>query len=207
MSALPHLFSPVKIGALELRNRLVMSPMENQYATPEGLPSQRQIDYFVARAKGGVGLVTLGASSIDPRHKEIPSSLHFGSDEVIDPHRALVDAVHEHGAKIQPQIAHAGPDGLGPELHGIDAPEAGSRGPVGAGAGSAVSSSPSSTFDGSVPPPPARRPTEPSGAPPPPASSSTSPGRSGSTRPVPPPPSFCCSPIVRAALPVFFSSG
>ena len=115
------LFEAVSIGAMSLRNRLVMSPMENQYASPEGLPSERTIDYFVARAKGGVGLITLGASSIDPRHKEIPNSLHFGDDGVVPAHRALVDAVHEHGAKIQPQLAHAGPDGLAPEIHGIDA--------------------------------------------------------------------------------------
>lgn len=115
------LFSPIRIGAMELRNRLVMSPMENSFGTQDGRPTERSIDYFVARAKGGVGLITLGASAIDAQHKEVPSSLHFASDDVIDDHRALVDAVHEHGAKIQPQIAHAGPDGLGPEMHQVEA--------------------------------------------------------------------------------------
>ena len=37
--------------------------------------------------------------------------LHLGTDAAVDAHRALVEAVHEHGAKIQPQIVHAGPDG------------------------------------------------------------------------------------------------
>jgi len=120
-AGIEKLFSPVRIGSMELRNRLVMSPMENQYGTPEGTPSQRSIDYFVARARGGVGLITLGASSIDARHKEVPASLHFADDGVIDAHRALTDAVHEHGAKIQPQIAHAGPDGLGPEMYQVEA--------------------------------------------------------------------------------------
>jgi 2,4-dienoyl-CoA reductase (NADPH2) len=115
------LFSPVRIGAMQLRNRLVMSPMENQYGTTEGRPSQRSIDYLEARARGGVGLITLGASAIDARHKEVPNSLHFAADDVIPAHRALTEAVHAHGARIQPQLAHAGPDGLGPEMHGIDA--------------------------------------------------------------------------------------
>ncbi|MBW2388210.1 MAG: FAD-dependent oxidoreductase [Deltaproteobacteria bacterium] len=106
---------------MELRNRLVMSPMENSFGTPDGRPSQRSIDYFAARARGGVALITLGACAIDERHKEVPASLHFANDEVIADHRALVDAVHEHGAKIQPQLAHAGPDGLGPEMHQIEA--------------------------------------------------------------------------------------
>ncbi len=115
------LFSPIRIGQMELRNRLVMSPMENSFGTPDGKPTQRSIDYFEARAKGGVALITLGASAIDAQHKEVPNSLHFASDDVIPEHRALVEAVHAHGAKIQPQIAHAGPDGLGPEMHGVEA--------------------------------------------------------------------------------------
>ena len=120
MSRFPRLFEPAQIGGMRLRNRLVMSPMETQYATAEGLPSARTIAHFEARARGGVGLITTGASCIDALHKEIPSSHHFGSDDVIGAHRALTDAVHAHGAKIQPQLAHAGPDGVAPQLHGIE---------------------------------------------------------------------------------------
>lgn len=104
---------------MALRNRLVMSPMETMYGTPDGLPSERTRDYFAARARGGVGLITVGATGIDPNHPETPSGLHLGTDAAVDAHRALVDVVHEHGAKIQPQIVHAGPDGLGPEMHGV----------------------------------------------------------------------------------------
>ncbi|MCW2630005.1 MAG: 2-enoate reductase, partial [Mycobacterium sp.] len=104
---------------MTLRNRLVMSPMETMYGTPEGLPSERTRDYFAARAKGGVGLITVGATGIDHHHPETPGGLHLGTDAAADAHRALVEVVHEHGAKIQPQIVHAGPDGLGPEMHGV----------------------------------------------------------------------------------------
>ncbi|OMC18852.1 NADH oxidase [Mycobacterium sp. SP-6446] len=104
---------------MTVRNRLVMSPMETMYGTPDGLPSQRTRDYFAARARGGVGLITLGATGIDHRHPETPGGLHLATDEAVDAHRALVEAVHEHGAKIQPQIVHAGPDGLGPEIFGV----------------------------------------------------------------------------------------
>jgi 2,4-dienoyl-CoA reductase-like NADH-dependent reductase (Old Yellow Enzyme family)/thioredoxin reductase len=111
--------APGQIGAMALRNRLVMSPMETLYGTPDGLPSERTRDYFAARAKGGVGLITVGATGIDHHHPETPGGLHLGTDEAVDAHRALVEVVHEHGAKIQPQIVHAGPDGLGPEMHGV----------------------------------------------------------------------------------------
>ena len=104
---------------MTLRNRLVMSPMETMYGTPDGLPSERTRDYFAARARGGVGLITVGATGIDHHHPETPGGLHLGTDDAVDAHRALVEVVHEHGAKIQPQIVHAGPDGLGPEMHGV----------------------------------------------------------------------------------------
>ena len=104
---------------MTVRNRLVMSPMETMYGTPDGLPSQRTRDYFAARAKGGVGLITLGATGIDHHHPETPGGLHLATDDAVDAHRALVEVVHEHGAKIQPQIVHAGPDGLGPEIFGV----------------------------------------------------------------------------------------
>jgi 2,4-dienoyl-CoA reductase (NADPH2) len=119
VSAFRHLLAPGQICSMSVRNRLVMSPMETMYGTPDGLPSERTRDYFAARAKGGVGLITVGATGIDHRHPETPGGLHLGTDAAVDAHRALVEAVHEHGAMIQPQIVHAGPDGLGPEMHGV----------------------------------------------------------------------------------------
>lgn len=114
----PHLLRPGAIGGMTLRNRLVMSPMETMYGTPEGLPSERTRAYFTARAAGGVGLITLGATGIDHEHPETPGGLHLGTDAAVPAHRALVEEVHAHGARIQPQIVHAGPDGLGPEMFG-----------------------------------------------------------------------------------------
>ncbi|MCZ4497584.1 MAG: oxidase [Marmoricola sp.] len=119
VTAYPHLLAPGRIGSMELRNRIVMSPMETMYGTPDGLPSERTVAYFAARAAGGVGLITVGATGIDHQHPETPGGLHLGTDASVEAHRRLVDAVHEHAAKIQPQIVHAGPDGLGPEMHGV----------------------------------------------------------------------------------------
>jgi 2,4-dienoyl-CoA reductase (NADPH2) len=119
VTAFPHLFSPVAIGGLRLRNRLVMSPMETCYGAADGTPSPRSIAYYEARARGGVGLITLGACTIDPQHREVPNSLDFGRDEGIDAHRELTERVHAHGVRIQPQLVHPGPDGLAPYLSGI----------------------------------------------------------------------------------------
>ncbi len=114
-----RLFEPISIGPMRLRNRLVMSPMTTGYATFDGLPTPRLVAFLEARAKGGVGLVTLEACVVDRRHREVPQSMHFSSDDVVEAHRALVDAVHAHGAAVQPQIVHAGPDALSPQLEKI----------------------------------------------------------------------------------------
>ncbi|TWG95364.1 2,4-dienoyl-CoA reductase-like NADH-dependent reductase (Old Yellow Enzyme family) [Nocardioides sp. J9] len=114
----PHLLAPGLIGAMELRNRIVMSPMETMYGTPEGHPSERTVAHFARRAEGGVGLVTVGATGIDPQHPETPGGLQIGEDAAVAAHRRLVEAVHAQGARIQPQVVHAGPDGLGPEMFG-----------------------------------------------------------------------------------------
>lgn len=115
----PHLLAPGRIGTMQLRNRIVMSPMETMYGTPEGHPSDRTVAHFAARSTGGVGLVTVGATGIDPQHPETPGGLQIGEDAAIAAHRRLVEAVHDGGARIQPQIVHAGPDGLGPEMFGV----------------------------------------------------------------------------------------
>jgi 2,4-dienoyl-CoA reductase (NADPH2) len=67
MARLQKLFSPLRLGTMELRNRLVMSPMTTDYAGDDQLPTPRLLDYLEARARGGVGLVTTEACSVDAR--------------------------------------------------------------------------------------------------------------------------------------------
>ncbi|HEX5254719.1 MAG TPA: hypothetical protein VFW69_12725 [Mycobacterium sp.] len=75
--------APGRIGAMSVRNRLVMSSMETMYGTPDGLPSERTRDYFAARACGGVGLITLGANGVDHHHAATPAHRvrHLGRQE------------------------------------------------------------------------------------------------------------------------------
>ncbi len=55
MSPLPHLFSPFRLGNVTLKNRLVMAPMALNYSTEKGEVQQRQIDYYLERARGESG--------------------------------------------------------------------------------------------------------------------------------------------------------
>lgn len=100
------LFSPFIAGSLSLRNRIVMAPMTREMAT-DGGPGEDILAYYAKRAAGGVGLIitegmppdAAGAfSSAVPRF--------FGPQR--DAWRAVVDAVHAHGARIMPQLWHVG---------------------------------------------------------------------------------------------------
>ncbi len=112
MTLLSKLFSPIAIGSMALKNRLVMAPMTTDYGTDDQLPSERLIRYLEERAMGGVGLITVEVCSIDRTHRYVSHSLSLGDDVDIPAHRAMVDRLHVHGAKVQPQITHPGPESL-----------------------------------------------------------------------------------------------
>ena len=106
--ALEKLFSPFSIGSLKLANRIVMPPMATNYATPEGFVTDRQIAYYVERARGGVGYITVEHTGIHQQGKASPKMLMIHSDENAEKIKNLVEAVHAAGGKIVVQINHAG---------------------------------------------------------------------------------------------------
>lgn len=102
------LFSPIKIGAMEVPNRFVVPPMGTNLANPDGTVSQEFIDYWEARAKGGFGLLIVEVTAIDPLGKAIPYQPGIWDDSFIPGFKKLTDAVHKYGAKIAVQLHHAG---------------------------------------------------------------------------------------------------
>jgi NAD(H)-dependent 7beta-hydroxy-3-oxo-delta4-cholenoic acid oxidoreductase len=119
--SLERLFSPGRIGSLQLGNRLVMAPMATDYAAEEGRVSPKLIDYHVARARGGVGLIIAEVTGVDARYPYIPRTVGLWSDELVEGYGRLTEAVHRAGARIMPQIAHPGPESLSPLLTGLEA--------------------------------------------------------------------------------------
>jgi len=107
------LLSPVAIGSMQLKNRIVLSPMTTNYGNDDQTVSERLIAFHEARAKGGVGLITVEVCTVDVKEKYQPQSLTLGADEYIEGHRRLTDRMHQYGAKVQPQITHPGPESLG----------------------------------------------------------------------------------------------
>lgn len=106
------LFSPVKIGSMQLRNRIAMSAMTTNYGTADFEVTERLIAFHEARARGGAGLLTVEMCSVDVAQRYQPQSLSLGEDRFIEGHRQLVSRVHAQGARIQPQISHPGPESM-----------------------------------------------------------------------------------------------
>ncbi|MBS3969500.1 MAG: FAD-dependent oxidoreductase [Clostridia bacterium] len=105
----PRLFEKGSIGTMTIRNRTVMPAMGTNLANETGGVSQAMVHYYRARAKGGVGLIITELVSVDsPGGYAIPKQLDLHSNTFIAGHNELVEAVHEHGAKIVPQLHHAG---------------------------------------------------------------------------------------------------
>ena len=112
MKPLKHLFSPIQIAGMEVKNRIVMAPMGTLMSSSDGVVSQRLIEYYEARAKGGVGLITFEVISIDQQFPYTPNGAGLWDDGQIPAMKKLTDLVHSHGVKIQPQIVHPGPESL-----------------------------------------------------------------------------------------------
>lgn len=106
--AFPKLFERAKIGGLEVRNRLIMAPMDKNYASATGAMTQRYVDYLADRARGGVGLILTEATYVDPLGRNRVAQLGLHDDGVIPSYRAAVDAVHSHGCRLGAQLHFAG---------------------------------------------------------------------------------------------------
>ncbi len=103
------MFEPAFFGPLEVKNRLVMSPMGTRMASEIGGVTERQIAYYVERARGGVGLITTEVTCVDqPLGVSGPTNLTLHDNGYIGGHNELVEAVHAHGARIICQLMHAG---------------------------------------------------------------------------------------------------
>jgi len=108
MIAFRKLFSPIKIGDLELKNRIVMAHASTDLAAPDGSVSETLIGYHEARTRGGCALNTVEVAIIDPLGFPMSKSLMISDDKYIPGWRALANAVHKAGGKVFCQPTHIG---------------------------------------------------------------------------------------------------
>jgi 2,4-dienoyl-CoA reductase (NADPH2) len=103
---------------MQLKNRMVMSPMTTAYCNDDQTPSDRLIRYFEERARGGVGLITMELITVDETHRYMHRSMTLGHDRYIPGHRRITERIHEYGCKVQPQLSHTGPESVAPMFGG-----------------------------------------------------------------------------------------
>ena len=105
----PHLFTPIRIGNFEVANRICHVPTDISSANADGSVNQRVITYHEEIAKGGCGLIIVGAASPD-RNTGRPTvtCLTVDEDPLIPGLAELAEAMHRHGAKTIVQIQHPG---------------------------------------------------------------------------------------------------
>ncbi|MGM7722926.1 NADH:flavin oxidoreductase/NADH oxidase [Metabacillus sp. Hm71] len=104
-----HLFSPYTLKGLELKNRVVMPPMcQYSVTNKDGIATDWHYVHYVSRAIGGAGLIIIEMTDVEPDGRISDYDLGLWSDEQIPALKRIVDACHEHGAKVGIQIAHAG---------------------------------------------------------------------------------------------------
>ena len=114
MSNTDILFTPMKIGTCEIKNRIVMSPMLMGFAGFDGKPTAALTDYYEARAKGGTGLIVTEITRVnDKTGAGAFAQLSMSSDENIAPMAEFAKKIQSHGAKLFVQLHHPGRQNVG----------------------------------------------------------------------------------------------
>ena len=108
----PNLFSPLKLGATEVKNRISFQPHLTNLAIAN-LPSERQMHYWGERAKGGAGLIITEELTVHPTDMAYEKLIDVYHAEVIPGFKKITDYVHQYDAKIFAQLNHNGQQGDG----------------------------------------------------------------------------------------------
>lgn len=105
--AFPHLFQPLQVGQVTLKNRILSSGHDTVMAV-DGKVTDRLIAYHQARAAGGAGLIVLQVSGVHPTSKYTSHVLMADNDDGIPGYEQLATAVHAHGCMLFGQLFHGG---------------------------------------------------------------------------------------------------
>jgi 2,4-dienoyl-CoA reductase-like NADH-dependent reductase (Old Yellow Enzyme family)/thioredoxin reductase len=108
MGNVGKLFEPIKIGKLELKNRIMLAAMVSNFCTEDGFVTDRFKAYHANIARGGCGLNVTESSYVSPEGKRIRYCVGAYDDKLIPGLKELTAAVHAEGGKIAQQIFHGG---------------------------------------------------------------------------------------------------
>ncbi len=113
---LSSLFKPIQVGGMTSKNRLLMSAMSINFGVDENCNVTDQlIEYFVERAKGGVGMMLVGGGSIHPGGQELPDLPQMYNDSCIPGLKDMVERVKKYDVQFGVQLLHGGRQSYLPE--------------------------------------------------------------------------------------------
>ena len=114
------LLSPMKIGSMTVKNRTVMTAAEFSLGRTDGKPTERLMDYYEERAKGGVGMIIPGICRVnDMGGASTFTQLAMSHDYHIQPMQEFADRIHRHGAKLCIQLHHPGRQGMASAINSL----------------------------------------------------------------------------------------
>ena len=114
----PHIFSPLAVKNMTIKNRIVMMPMGTNYGEQNGEMSFLHINYYEQRAKGGTGLIIVENASIDsPQGSNGTTQLRIDHDNYLPRLFKFCENIHRYGTKIAIQINHAGASAISSRIN------------------------------------------------------------------------------------------
>nr|WP_288555476.1 NAD(P)/FAD-dependent oxidoreductase [uncultured Mediterraneibacter sp.] len=105
---LERLASPLRIGRMVIKNRIVMPPMNTNFSNENGAVTPQMTEYFARRAKGGAGLIVVEAASIVPYAKNHGVQPMLYDEKFVPEYAKMVEKIHRYGAKASIEIVHYG---------------------------------------------------------------------------------------------------
>lgn len=105
----PHIFEPLTIKRTTIKNRIAMTPMGTNYGETSGEMSNRHMNYYNLRSKGGTGLIILENANVEyPVGSNGTSQIRIDHDSFMPRYYQLVETLHKNGTTVAIQINHAG---------------------------------------------------------------------------------------------------
>ena len=104
----PNLYSPIQIGSLTLKNRIIASPSSQGDIEDNGTLGKHNIAYYARKAKGGASLVTVGDGIVHPTGKDHPKQVLLYTDACLPSLARCAEEVHKYGAFISYELSHGG---------------------------------------------------------------------------------------------------
>jgi len=98
----------IRIGEVDVRNRIVLPAMATGFGSSEGFLTERCIAYYLERARGGVGLIIVEPAAVAPAGRHIANTPLLNDDKFTQMHQRLCEVLHVEGVKLFVQLMHAG---------------------------------------------------------------------------------------------------